>query len=81
MGLFFTRYVDNAKRQQLVAKLNMKNIMISSLLMTKVYWNVGKITYELSKNSTKAGYRKKIIDALSSKLIKEFGSVFFFSKY
>lgn len=44
--------------------------------MTEVYWYVGKITYELSENSTKASYGKKIIDALSSKLTKEFGSGF-----
>lgn len=44
--------------------------------MTEVYWYVGKITYELSENSTKASYGKKIIDTLSSKLTKEFGSGF-----
>lgn len=44
--------------------------------MTEVYWYVGKITYELSENSTKASYGKKIIDALSLKLTKEFGSGF-----
>lgn len=44
--------------------------------MTEVYWYVGKITYELSVNSTKASYGKKIIDTLSSKLTKEFGSGF-----
>ena len=33
--------------------------------MTEVYWYVGKITYELSNNSTKASYGKRIIDALS----------------
>lgn len=44
--------------------------------MTEVYWYVGKITYELSENSTKASYGKKIIDALSIKLINEFGSGF-----
>ena len=27
--------------------------------MTEVYWYVGKITYELSENSTKATYGKK----------------------
>ena len=46
--------------------------------MTEVYWYVGKLTYELSENSTKASYGKKIIDILSSKLTKEFGSGFFF---
>ena len=46
------------------------------ITMTEVYWYVGKITYELSENSTKASYEKKIIDALSSKLTKEFGSGF-----
>ena len=44
--------------------------------MTEVYWYVGKITYELSNNSTKASYGKKVIDALSIKLSKEFGSGF-----
>ncbi len=45
-------------------------------IMTEVYWYVGKITYELSENSTKASYGKKIIDALSVKFTNEFGSVF-----
>lgn len=44
--------------------------------MTEVYWYVDKITYELSENSTKASYGKKIIGVLSSKLISEFGSGF-----
>lgn len=44
--------------------------------MTEVYWYVGKITYELSENSTKASYGKKIIDVLSTKLTNEFGSGF-----
>ena len=44
--------------------------------MTEVYWYVGKITYELSENSTKASYGKKIIDTLSVKLTNEFGSGF-----
>ena len=42
--------------------------------MTEVYWYVGKITYELSNNSTKASYGKQIIDALSARLTNEFGS-------
>ncbi len=44
--------------------------------MTEVYWYVGKITYELSENSTKASYGKKVIEVLSSKLTNEFGSGF-----
>ena len=44
--------------------------------MTEVYWYIGKITYELSENSTKVSYGKKIIDALSIKLTNEFGSIF-----
>ncbi len=44
--------------------------------MTEVYWYVGKITYELSENSTKASYGKKIIEVLSTKLTNEFGSGF-----
>lgn len=45
-------------------------------IMTEVYWYVGKITYELSNNSTKASYGKQIIDALSERLTNEFGSGF-----
>lgn len=44
--------------------------------MTEVYWYVGKITYELSNNSTKASYGKQIVLELSSKLTKEFGGGF-----
>lgn len=44
--------------------------------MTEVYWYVGKITYELSENSTKANYGKKVIEALSARLTNEFGSGF-----
>ena len=44
--------------------------------MTEVYWYVGKITYELSNNSTKASYGKQIIKVLSLKLTNEFGSGF-----
>ena len=44
--------------------------------MIEVYWYVGKVTYELSENSTKASYGKKIVDALSARLTNEFGSGF-----
>ena len=44
--------------------------------MVEVYWYVGKITYELSNNSTKASYGKQIIDELSLRLTKEFGNGF-----
>ena len=44
--------------------------------MIEVYWYVGKITYELSENSAKKSYGKKIIDELASKLTNEFGSGF-----
>lgn len=44
--------------------------------MTEVYWYVGKITYELSENSVKASYGKKVIEVLSSKLTNEFGNGF-----
>ena len=44
--------------------------------MVEVYWYVGKITYELSNNSTKASYGKQIIEMLSLKLTNEFGSGF-----
>ena len=39
--------------------------------MIEVYWYVGKVTYELSENSTKASYGKKIVDALSARLTNE----------
>lgn len=44
--------------------------------MTEVYWYVGKITYELSNNSTKASYGKQMVDLLSLRLTDEFGSGF-----
>lgn len=44
--------------------------------MVEIYWYVGKITYELSENSNKASYGKKIIEVLSSKLTNEFGGGF-----
>ena len=46
--------------------------------MTEVYWYVGKITYELSYKNQKNNnyYGKQIIEELSNKLIKEFGSGF-----
>ena len=48
----------------------LKHIYIT---MNEVYWYVGKITYKLSENSTKASYGKKIIDELSVKLTNELG--------
>lgn len=58
--------------------LNARSKMLKHIdtTMTEVYWYVGKITYELSENSTKASYGKKIIDALSAKLTNEFGGGF-----
>ena len=58
--------------------LNARSKMLKHIdtTMTEVYWYVGKTTYELSENSTKASYGKKIIDALSVKLTNEFGSGF-----
>ncbi len=44
--------------------------------MTEVYWYVGKITYELSENSTKASYGKNVINVLSNRLTNEFGNGF-----
>ncbi|MFI3200833.1 MAG: PDDEXK nuclease domain-containing protein [Eubacteriales bacterium] len=44
--------------------------------MVEVYWYVGKITFELSDNTTKAKYGKQIINTLSAKLTNEFGSGF-----
>lgn len=58
--------------------LSARSKMLKSIdtTMVEVYWYIGKITYELSENSTKASYGKKIIDELSSKLITEFGNGF-----
>ena len=44
--------------------------------MTEVYWYVGKITSELFDNATDKSYGKKIVESLSNKLTKEFGSGF-----
>ena len=44
--------------------------------MVEVYWNVGKITYELSNNVSDSSYGKGLVDMLSSKLTSEFGSGF-----
>ena len=44
--------------------------------MTEVYWYVGKTTSEIYNNSSDGTYGKRIIDALSQKLTKEFGSGF-----
>ncbi|MEG1995827.1 MAG: DUF1016 N-terminal domain-containing protein [Bacilli bacterium] len=44
--------------------------------MVEVYWNVGKITFELSNSSSKAEYGKQVIEVLSKKLLNEFGSGF-----
>ena len=44
--------------------------------MIEVYWYVGKITSELFDNATDKSYGKKIVESLSNKLTKEFGSGF-----
>ena len=44
--------------------------------MVQVYWYIGKITYELSGNSTKASYGNGIIEELSKRLTNEFGNGF-----
>ena len=44
--------------------------------MTEVYWYVGKLTFELSNNSSKASYGKQIIEELSKRLTNEVGSGF-----
>ena len=44
--------------------------------MIEVYWYVGKITSKLYNNSNDGTYRKRIIEALSKKLINEFGNDF-----
>lgn len=44
--------------------------------MTEVYWYVGKITSELFDNATDNLYGKKIVESLSNKLTKKFGSGF-----
>lgn len=44
--------------------------------MTEVYWYVGKITSELFNNTNGEIYGKRIVEALSEKLMNEFGSGF-----
>ena len=73
--------INNNNENEIIDVENIYNDIIEKILtarskmlkhidttMTEVYWYVGKITYELSENSTKASYGKKIIDALSVKL-------------
>lgn len=44
--------------------------------MIEVYWYVGKITSELYNNSSDGTYGKRIIEALSKRLMNEFGNGF-----
>ena len=65
---------NNIKQKIITARSKMLKHIDTT--MVEVYWYVGKITYELSQNSTKASYGKKIIEALSIRLTDEFGSGF-----
>lgn len=65
---------DDIRNKIIVARSKMLKHIDTT--MVEVYWYVGKITYELSENSNKASYGKKIIEALSSKLTNEFGGGF-----
>lgn len=58
--------------------INAKSKMLKQIdtTMVEVYWYVGKITYELSENSSRASYGKNVIEELSLRLSKEFGSGF-----
>ncbi len=58
--------------------INAKSRMLKQIdtTMTEVYWYVGKITSELYKSSSDGTYGKRIIEALSKKLTKEFGTGF-----
>jgi hypothetical protein len=58
--------------------LNARSKMLKQIdtTMTEVYWYVGKITSELFNNANDGVYGKKIVEALSAKLTKEFGSGF-----
>lgn len=65
---------DDIKNKIITEKTKMPKHIDTTMI--EVYWYVGKVTYELSQNSTKAAYGKKIIDELSQKLTNEFGSGF-----
>ena len=58
--------------------LNARTKMLKHIdtTMTEVYWYVGKITSELYNSSSNGTYGKRIIEALSNKLTKEFGNGF-----
>lgn len=44
--------------------------------MTEVYWYIGKVTYQLSNNKNNSNYGKQVVEELSERLTKEFGSGF-----
>lgn len=65
---------SDIKNKIIIAKTKMLKHIDTT--MVEVYWYVGKITYELSENSSRASYGKKVVEELSSRLTKEFGSGF-----
>ena len=58
--------------------INARSKMLKQIdtTMIEVYWYVGKITSELFNNASDGTYGKRIIEALSQKLTKEFGNGF-----
>lgn len=59
-----------------VIKARSKMLKQIDTTMIEVYWYVGKTISDLYNNSSNGIYGKRIIEALSKKLMNEFGSGF-----
>ena len=44
--------------------------------MVETYWNIGKKIYEVTGETARAEYGKRLLENLSTKLMKEFGKGF-----
>ena len=70
--------IDNLYKDIKEKIVNSRTKMLKQIdtTMVEVYWYVGKITSELYIKSSDGIYGKRIINALSKKLIKDFGNGF-----
>lgn len=70
--------IDNLYKDIKEKIVNSRTKMLKQIdtTMVEVYWYVGKITSELYIKSSDGTYGKRIINALSKKLIKDFGNGF-----
>ena len=68
--------IDNLYKDIKEKIVNSRTKMLKQIdtTMVEVYWYVGKITSELYIKSSDGTYGKRIINALSKKLIKDFGN-------